>query len=78
MNINRCYTVVTGVIDETGIMNWAPTHGNQSRLNLHHTLFIAKRVQCLARFNHIDGKYHAIPHQIHPAIHCNLFNEEKN
>jgi hypothetical protein len=43
-------------------MNWTPTDGDESRLHLRHPSFIAKRVKCRARFNDIDGTYHAITH----------------
>ena len=67
----NCICTIRDVVI-TGAINYAPTHGDQSRLNLHHISFIAKRVQYLARSNHIDGKYHAITHQTYPAIHCVL------
>ena len=54
----------------TGAMNWAPTHGDQSRLNLYYVLSIVKRVKYPARFNNIDRNYHVILYHAYHAIHC--------
>ena len=45
----------------TGAINWAPTDGDKSRLNLNHTLLMVKRAKYIARFNDIDGIYHVMP-----------------